>query len=259
MLGDFIDSGAVPVISLDVVFRQDEAGLIVANAHGILQGRHPRSAADATGDFFFIERDDPEAAAKTVVHLVTERIPKRWGFKPGDDVQVLVPMRKGSCGASALNVALRAALNPQPTPALAESTQPLQGDRVMQITNDYDKDVFNGDVGWVIGPGPENKGLTVRYDDGREIAYGADELDMLVPSYATTIHKSQGSEYDAVVVPLLTQHFRMLQRNLLYTAITRGKKLVVVVGSRRAIDIALKNAEARHRFTALTERLRSFL
>ena len=259
VLGDLIDSGVVPVIALDVVFRQDEAGLIVANAHDILRGRAPRSATVADGDFFIIERDDPEAAAKTVVHLVSERIPKRWGFKPGDDVQVLVPMRKGSCGAGALNVALRGALNPQPTPALAESTRPLQGDRVMQITNDYDKDVFNGDVGWVIGPGPQNKGLLVRYDDGREIAYAADEVDMLVPAYATTIHKSQGSEYEAVVIPLLTQHFRMLQRNLLYTAITRGKKLVVVVGSRRAIDIALKNAEARHRWTALAERLRSIL
>jgi len=259
VLGDLIGSGVVPVIALDVVFRQDDAGLIVSNAHAILTGRRPTSATDPSGDFFFIERDDPEAALKTVVHLVSERIPKRWGLRPGDDVQVLVPMRKGTCGANALNVALRGALNPQPNAALAESTRPLAGDRVMQIANDYDKDVFNGDVGWVLGPGPDNKGLLVRFDDGREVAYGATETDVLVPAYATTIHKSQGSEYDAVVIPLLTQHYRMLQRNLLYTAITRGKKLVVLVGSRRAIDLAVKNSDARHRWTALQERLRSLL
>jgi exodeoxyribonuclease V alpha subunit len=259
VLGDLIDSGVVPTIALDVVFRQDEAGLIVRNAHHLLRGRRPEPAADPSGDFFIIERDDPAAAARTVVHLVTERIPKRWGFKPGNDIQVLVPMRKGSCGAAALNVGLRAALNPQPTDALAESTRPLIGDRVMQIANDYDKDVFNGDVGWAIGMGPQNKGLLVRFDDGREIAYLADELDSLVPAYAMTIHKSQGSEYDAVVIPLLTQHYRMLQRNLLYTAITRGKKLVVIVGSRRALEIAVRNADAQHRWTALAERLRTFL
>jgi len=266
ILGDIIDSGVVPTIALDVVFRQDEAGLIVTNAHGILQGRPPRSAKDPSGDFFFIERDDPEAAARTVVHLVTERIPGRWGLQAGDDVQVLVPMRRGSCGTEALNLLLRAELNrvsgrgvPGAVPlddARAASTRPLSGDRVMQVSNDYDKDVFNGDVGWAVGPGPDGKGLTVTFDGGRDVTYGPDELDSLMPAYAVTVHKSQGSEYPAVVVPLLTQHFRMLQRNLLYTAITRGKRLVVLVGSRRAIDIALRNAEARHRWTALAARLR---
>ncbi len=254
VLADLIDSGAVPTIALDVVFRQDEAGLIVTNAHGILAGRRPRSADDPSGDFFVVGRDDPELAAKTVVHLVTERIPKRYGLKPGDDIQVLTPMRKGTCGTGALNVALRAVLNPQEG-TLGESTRALVGDRVMQIVNDYDKDVFNGDVGWAARVGPEGKGLVVAFDDGREVTYSADETDALVPAYATTIHKSQGSEYPAVVIPLLTQHYRMLQRNLLYTAVTRGKRLVVLVGSRKAIDIAVRNAEARHRWTALATRL----
>ena len=265
VLADIILSGVVPTIALDVVFRQDEAGLIVSNAHAMLRGERPRSAKDPSGDFFFIERDDPEAAARTVVHLVTERIPKRWGLAAGDDVQVLVPMRRGACGTEALNIALRAELNrvygraaPDPLPldeTKAATFRVIPGDRVMQVRNDYEKDVFNGDVGWATGPGADGRGLAVRFDDGRDVDYGPDELDNLMPAYAVTVHKSQGSEYPAVVVPLLTQHFRMLQRNLLYTAITRGKQLVVLVGSRRAVDIALGNAEARARWTSLASRL----
>jgi exodeoxyribonuclease V alpha subunit len=257
VLADVIRSRAVPVVTLDVVFRQEEAGLIVNNAHRILRGQLPLSAEQPTGDFFVIPRDDPEVAARTVVHLVTERIPARWGLKAGTDIQVLVPMRKGTCGTEALNVALRQALNPQTDPGLAETLRPLVGDRVMQITNDYDKDVFNGDCGWAVGPGAEGRGLTVRFDDGRELSYAVDELDSLRTAYAMTVHKSQGSEYPAVVVPLLTQHFRLLQRNLLYTAITRGKRLVVLVGSRKAVEIALANADTQHRYTALAERIRS--
>jgi len=256
VLSDIIRSRVVPVVTLDVVFRQEEAGLIVNNAHRILRGQLPLSAQDASGDFFVIPRDDPEAAARTVVHLVTERIPRRWGLNAGTDIQVLVPMRKGTCGTEALNVALRRALNPQPDDGRAQASRPLVGDRVMQITNDYDKDVFNGDCGWAVAPGPEGRGLAVQFDDGREIVYAPDELDALRTAYAITIHKSQGSEYPAVVVPLLTQHYRLLQRNLLYTAITRGRRLVVLVGSRRAVEIALQNADTQHRYAALSQRIR---
>ena len=257
VLADVIRSRVVPVVRLDVVFRQEEAGLIVNNAHRILRGQLPLSADDPSGDFFVIPRDDPEAALRTVVHLVTERIPARWGLAAGTDIQVLVPMRKGTCGTEALNLELRRALNPQQEEGLAQVLRPLVGDRVMQIANDYDKDVFNGDCGWATGPGEEGRGLTVRFDDGRELSYAVDELDALRTAYAITIHKSQGSEYPAVVVPMLTQHYRLLQRNLLYTAITRGKRLVVLVGSRKALEIALHNADTQHRYTALAERIRT--
>ena len=255
VLEDIIESGVVPVARLDVVFRQEEGGLIVRNAHALLRGEPPRGAAEPSGDFFVIEREEPEVALRTVVHLVTERIPSRWSLKPAEDIQVLTPMRRGSCGTEGLNEALRARLNP--TIDGETSTRPMPGDRVMQTRNDYDKDVFNGDSGWVIAKGPEGKGLRVQFDDGREVNYSSDELDQLQLAYAITIHKSQGSEYPAVVVPILTQHFRMLQRNLLYTAITRGKQLVILVGSKRAIDIALRNAQVAERWTGLTRRLRA--
>lgn len=255
VLHDVIHSTVVPVARLDVVFRQEEGGLIVRNAHGLLGGQSPRGASDASGDFFIIARDEPEAALRTVVHLVTERIPARWGLRPGQDVQVLAPMRKGSCGSESLNQALREVLNTQSEGA--ETLRPLPGDRVMQVRNDYDKDVFNGDAGWVVGRGEEGKGLRVRFDDDRVVEYSADEQDQLQLAYAITIHKSQGSEYPAVVIPVLTQHYRMLQRNLLYTAITRGKRLVILVGSKRAIDIAVGNARVGERWTSLASRVRA--
>jgi exodeoxyribonuclease V alpha subunit len=253
VLQDIIESGVVPVARLDVVFRQDETGGIVRNAHGLLRGQVPEGATDPSGDFFVIQRDDPVAALRTAVHLVTERIPNRWKLSPGQDIQLLTPMRKGSCGAEAANLALRAVLNPDAEQG--HNPRPAPGDRVMQIRNDYDKDVFNGDAGWVLGRGVEGKGLRVRFDDGREVDYAGDELDQLQLAYAITIHKSQGSEYPAVVIPLLTQHYRMLQRNLLYTAITRGKQVVILVGSRKAIEIAVGNSQVAERWTGLAGRL----
>jgi len=253
VLQDIIESGVVEVARLDVVFRQDETGGIVRNAHGLLQGQVPRGATDPSGDFFVIQREDPHAALRTAVHLVTERIPGRWNLKPAQDIQLLTPMRKGSCGAEAANLALREVLNPRAENP--DNPRPGPGDRVMQIRNDYDKDVFNGDAGWVVGTGLEGKGLRVRFDDDREVDYASDELDQLQLAYAITIHKSQGSEYPAVVIPLLTQHYRMLQRNLLYTAITRGKQVVILVGSLKAIEIAVSNARVAERWTGLASRL----
>ena len=264
VLGDVIRSGAVPVARLDLVMRQDESGLIVANAHRILQGQRPVSASSADGDFFFIRREDPEEALRTVAHLVAQRIPGRWGLDPLLDVQVLVPMRRGSCGAEALNLALRRGLTEARVARTGEapapddvslSRRPRLHDRVMQTRNNYDKEVFNGDVGIVTDTAEGGRRVRVRFEDGRVLDYAGEEVEQLDLAYAVTIHKSQGSEYPAVVIPLLTQHFRMLQRNLLYTAITRGKRIVVLVGSQRAVDLAIRNADADVRYTALAERI----
>ena len=200
VLADVIASDAVPVVRLDVVFRQDDRGLIVRNAHDILQGRRPTSAPGPTGDFYFIRREAPEAAARTVVEVATRRIPQRWRIDPRADVQVLVPMRKGVCGAEALNERLRDALNPDTEGD--GGARPRPGDRVMQIRNDYDKDVYNGDVGRVLRRGDGGKGLVVDFG-GRSVAYDATTLGDLALAYAITIHKAQGSEYPAVVIPLL--------------------------------------------------------
>jgi exodeoxyribonuclease V alpha subunit len=259
VLGDLIDSGRPAVVRLDRVFRQDEAGLIVRNAHAILEGGMPRSSPSPDGDFFFIERDDPEGARRTIAHLVSRRIPDRWGIEP-DAIQVLTPMRKGSCGTEALNEALRTELLPPEANSASGGGVhvPRLGERVMQTRNDYDKDVFNGDMGVVSGWDAATRRLTVRFDSPERIVeYTADERAALESAYAVTIHKSQGSEYAAVVIPLLSQHFRMLQRNLLYTAITRGKRVVVLVGSRRAVQMAVQNADADVRWTALAARLRA--
>ncbi len=256
VLADLIDSGALPVARLDAIFRQDGGSLIVDNAHRVLQGMPLRPAQGSQGDFFFIERDDPDAAVRTVAHLVVQRIPRAWGHDPLADVQVLVPMRRGSCGAEVLNQALRRGLAEARGEEPSEGRRPVMHDRVMQTRNNYDKDVFNGDVGQVVAWANRGKALTVRFDDGRELDYVGEEIEQLELAFAVTIHKSQGSEYPAVVIPLLTQHYRMLQRNLLYTAVTRGKKVVVLVGSRRAVDIAIGRAEAGVRWTALAERVR---
>ena len=259
VLADLIDSEVLPVARLDAIFRQEGGSLIVENAHRILHGRPLVQAPSSDGDFFFIERDDPEAAVRTVAHLVVQRIPRAWSFDPLGEVQVLVPMRRGTCGAESLNLALRKGLaeaRRDAAGAAATSRRPQLHDRVMQTRNNYDKDVFNGDVGQVVVVADRGKAMVVRFDDGRELEYTGEEIEQLELAYAVTIHKSQGSEYPAVVIPLLTQHYRMLQRNLLYTAVTRGKKLVVVVGSRRAVDIAIGRAEAGVRFTALAEKLR---
>ena len=260
VLSDFIESGVVPVVRLDAIFRQQGGSLVVKNAHRILQGQPLELASGRGGDFFFVEREDPEDAVRTVAHLVAQRIPKAWHFDPLKDVQVLVPMRRGSCGTEALNQALRRGLAEVRGAAVSEQDtgrRPRLHDRVMQTRNNYDKDVFNGDIGQVTLVTDRGRVFRVRFDDGRELDYVGEEVEQLELAYAITIHKSQGSEYPAVVIPLLTQHFRMLQRNLLYTAITRGKSVVVLVGSRRAIETAIGQSEAAVRWTGLGGRLRA--
>jgi exodeoxyribonuclease V alpha subunit len=235
----------------------------VVSAHEINSGRVPvlDPPAAGTADFYFIARDDPEAARATIVELVAERIPQRFGFDAITDVQVLAPMHRGELGTQSLNHALQERLNPAAEGAteLARGERVFRrGDKVMQLRNDYDKSVFNGDIG-VVGAIDGDEG-TLRVDfDGRPTLYERAELDQLVHAYAVSIHKSQGSEYPAVVLSIAPQHYMMLQRSLLYTGVTRGKRLVVIVGSKRAFARAVGNADARRRYTWLAERVRSEL
>jgi exodeoxyribonuclease V alpha subunit len=240
VLADVIASGVAVVSRLAHVFRQARASRIVANAHEVRAGRLPDLEPPAPGeleDYFFIEKDDAEGAREAILKVVAERIPRKFGLDARRDVQVLAPMRKGACGAEGLNAALRARLNPA-----AREGQPLAvGDKVMQIKNDYDRDVFNGDVGEVVAQ-DERGEVRVRFE-GRDVSYDRGAANALVLAYCVTVHKSQGGEFPAVVVPVLLEHWVLLARNLLYTAMTRGRKLVVLVGQRKALERAVANVE----------------
>ena len=253
VLADIIASGAVPVVRLTEVFRQAAESRIIVNAHIINQGLMPNLAPVEGGDFYFVDAPNPEEAIRKLLAIVQKRIPQRFGFDPIRDIQLLCPMNRGGLGARSLNIELQNALNP-PGECRVErfGWTFCPGDKVMQVENDYDKDVYNGDLGIVSRIDAEDGELAVDFD-GREVAYGFSELDELVLAYATTIHKSQGSEYPAVVIPLTTQHYPMLQRNLIYTGVTRGKRLVVLVGQRKALAIAVKGARARRRWSKLRE------
>ncbi len=259
LLRDLIDSGAIPTVRLNEIFRQAGASRIVLNAHRILTGEIPESVdADLpNADFFVVPRRTPEEAAELVRELVVTRIPRRFGFDPKRDIQVLTPMHRGPVGTTALNELLQAALNPS-GPALESRGQKLRlGDKVMQTRNDYEREAFNGDIGAVSAVDIEARKLTVRFEQ-REVEYDDPGLASLTLAYATSIHKSQGSEYPAVVIPLLTSHFVMLSRNLLYTAVTRAKKLCVLAADPRAIRMALAETRREERMTRLAERLRNF-
>jgi ATP-dependent exoDNAse (exonuclease V) alpha subunit/intein/homing endonuclease len=258
-LADLIASGVVGVARLTEIFRQAGQSWIVRAAHAIREGELPESAPPGgDGDFYFIEADTPPLILDRILTLVRERIPRRFGLDPARDVQVLTPMNRTELGTQALNLRLQEVLN-----AARDGKAEVQrfgwcfreGDKVMQTQNDYDKDVFNGDVGRVARIDEGEREMVVEYD-GREVRYDYGELDEVTLSYATSIHKSQGSEYPAVVLPLHTQHFKMLRRNLLYTAVTRGKRLVVVVGSRQALELAVRNQDTSRRYSQLRERLR---
>ena len=254
-LGDVLESGVVPFHRLERIFRQGDRSGIVEAAHRINQGRLPSlGSSDSRGDFYFVEADDPEAAANAVVRLCAERIPARFGLRPMRDVQVLCPMNRGDVGVHRLNDRLREALNPVGTEVTRFGRTFRVGDRVLQTVNNYDKDVFNGDLGWVTGVDHAVGRITVSFEE-TGVDYDFSELDELQPSFAMTVHRAQGSEFPAVVIPLLTQHYPMLQRNLLYTAITRGRKLVVVVGSRKALAMAVRNDRPGERNSMLGKRL----
>lgn len=256
VLRDLIASGVVPVVRLLRIFRQGEASGIIENAHRILRGEPLQTARgdDPNGDFFIISRKNPEEAAELVRELVTARIPRRFGFDPHREIQVLTPMHRGSAGTQALNGLLQQTLNPL-GPAIDVRGQKLRpGDKVLQTRNDYENEVFNGDVGTISTVSSEDRCLRVRFE-GNEIEYDEGNLDSLTLAYAMSVHKSQGSEYPAVVLPLLTTHFVMLSRNLLYTAVTRARKLCVLVADPRALQLALSDARREDRMTRLAERL----
>jgi len=253
VLRDAIQSHAIPCSRLTAIFRQDASGLIVRNAHHINHGERFETAKDPS-DFYFIETAEPERIIERLLELVTRRMPQKFHFDAMTEIQVLTPMRRGVLGADNLNVVLQHALNPAGATLTRGSVLFRKGDRVMQIRNNYDKEVFNGDIGFIQAVDEEDRSLVVMFD-GRPVRYDATELDELLHAYACTIHKSQGSEYPAVVVLIHTQHFKLLQRNLLYTAITRGRKLVCVVGSSKAIGLAIRNTDVRERRTTLRARL----
>jgi exodeoxyribonuclease V alpha subunit len=258
VLADLLRAGRFPVTRLDHIFRQGAGSGIAANAQRVKAGALPRFGG-GIDDCFFLPADDPAAAARLVVDLVARRLPARYGFGPSD-VQVLAPMHRGAAGTEGLNRALQAALNPDgETVSLPGASQRVLrvGDKVMQVRNDYERDVFNGDVGVIVAArrDDEDEAVVEVEFDGRRVRYEAEALGELELAYAVSVHKSQGSEYPAVVVPLLMQHYLLLQRNLLYTAVTRGKKLVVLVGSERAIRRAVSEAEASDRHTGLRARL----
>ena len=263
VLRDVIASGRVPVARLTEVFRQAEGSGIVENAYRILAGEMPIGSKEARGDFFVIAADDPERARDVVVRLCKERIPSAFGLDPLRDVQVLSPMHRGAAGTEGLNRALQEALNPRGQPvelAGAQAGRSLRvGDKVMQVRNDYERDVFNGDVGVIVSArrDDEDEAIVEVDFEGRRVRYEAEALGELELAYAVSVHKSQGSEYPAVVIPLLMQHYMLLQRNLLYTAVTRGKRLVVLVGAERAIRRAVGEAEASERHTGLRARLQA--
>jgi exodeoxyribonuclease V alpha subunit len=258
ILSDIINSGSVPVARLTEVFRQAAESRIIVNAHRINRGEMPEwPKRGEDSDFWFVDAKDPEDGAAKVVELVRGRIPRRFGLDPIRDIQVLCPMQRGALGARSLNADLQKALNPNPSARIEKFGSVFApGDKIMQTENDYDRDVFNGDLGTVLRI-DENEGLLVAGFDGREVEYPFGELDALLPAYAMTIHKSQGSEYPAVVITLATQHYAMLARNLVYTAVTRGKRLVVIVGQRRAMAIAVRSGAGRRRWTKLEEWLKA--
>jgi exodeoxyribonuclease V alpha subunit len=258
VLADIIASGAVPVVRLTEVFRQAAESRIVVNAHRINHGLMPDFTSVEGGDFYFVDATDAEDGVRKLLAIVQKRIPKRFGFDPIRDIQVLCPMNRGGLGARSLNIELQKELNPPGDVRIDRFGWTFcPGDKVMQVENNYDKDVYNGDLGVVSRIDMEEGELHVDFD-GRAVTYAFGELDELVLAYATTIHKSQGSEYPAVVIPLTTQHYPMLQRNLVYTGVTRGKRLVVLVGQRKALAIAVKGARARRRWSKLREWLKNW-
>ena len=258
VLSDILNSGAVPSIKLTHIFRQGERSQIVEQAHRINDGLMPRWPKDlnTNSDFYVITVDEPERAAEIIVELFAERIPRRFGFDPMKEIQVLNPMNRGSVGSTALNAGLQERVNPTGAAVTRFGRTFRVGDRVLQTVNDYDKGVFNGDLGWITDVNLDAAVLKVEFDD-EVVDYGFSELDELLPAYAISVHRSQGSEYPAVIIPVTTQHYLMLQRNLLYTGVTRARRLVVLVGSVKAIGIAVRNNKAIERNSGLRGRLRT--
>ena len=259
MLQDIIHSKKIPVAHLNEVFRQAATSRIITNAHRINQGKMPEFPnSGETSDCYFVESDDPTKAVALVGKLIRKSIPQKFHFNPLEEIQILTPMQKGELGARNLNQTLQQLLNPRGDEVERFGYVYRTGDKVMQTENDYDKEVYNGDMGRISKIDSEAAELVVDFD-GRPVVYDFRELDELVLSYAITIHKSQGSEYPCVIIPLHTQHYVLLQRSLIYTALTRAKKLVIVLGTKKALNLAVTRAESRERTTTLSERLKEYL
>lgn len=257
VLNDLISSKAIKVGKLTEIFRQAEESKIVINAHLINQGQFPQLASSKRNDFFFIQKEDSGKAAQVITHLASEQIPLRFNYDPFDEVQVLTPMHRGPSGVDHLNDMLQHKLNPRSDLDLPFTSRRLRvGDKVMQIRNNYQKDVFNGDIGKITDIDRTNQRIFVHFPARGVVPYQSANLNELVLAYAITIHKSQGNEYKAVIIPMLTQHYIMLQRNLLYTALTRAKELAVIVGSKKAVGIAVNNDKEQLRYSYLAKRLR---
>ena len=253
VLRDIIDSGKFPVIELKKIFRQAQSSRIIMNSHRINAGEMPDISNGKNSDFFFIQKETPGQAAEEIVNLVKYNLPNYYKIPPSQ-IQVLSPLQRGAAGAANLNIILQEALNPG-GPGIRHGGYIFRtNDKVMQIKNNYDKEVFNGDTGIIEKTSLEDRTLIINFD-GRHIEYDASELDELVLAYATTIHKSQGSEYPVVVMPVLMEHYIMLQRNLVYTGITRAKKILVIVGTRKALEYSVNNMQVTKRNTMLKERL----
>jgi exodeoxyribonuclease V alpha subunit len=253
VLRDLISSGKIGVTCLTEIFRQAKGSKIITNAHRINQGEFPDLNTPERSDFHFIAAETPEAIQQVILQLVSEEIPRLWHYHPVDEVQVLSPMKRGVIGAEMLNDALQNLLNPSEKPVFRMGRRFHVSDKVMQIKNDYDKNVYNGDIGRIVEISSE--GMIVRFDE-KEVEYDLAELDELILAYATSIHKYQGSECPCVVIPIHTTHFKMLHRNLLYTAVTRGKKQVYLVGSMKAIAIAVNNNQVQKRYTGLEKAIK---
>jgi exodeoxyribonuclease V alpha subunit len=256
VLGDMLESGAVPAVRLTHIYRQARESMIVVNAHRINQGEFPLASPHAPprADFFWVEKEDLGELQSLILRMVCERIPEAYGLDPVADVQVLTPMHKGDVGTVALNRLLQERLNPAGRELVRGQRAYREGDRILQLRNNYDKDVFNGDLGRIVSFDTQDEILTAEFD-GREVEYAFDELDELGLAYAISVHKSQGSEYPAVVMPVVAQHYMLLQRNLIYTGLTRARKLAVLMGSRRAMHMGLGNERGRQRHTSLAVRL----
>ena len=259
VLNDIIASGKIPVIKLNKIFRQAEKSRIIVNAHLINNGIIPSFKTGLhENDFYFIQQEDPEKVLKIILELAKNRIPRRFGFNFVNDIQVLTPMHRGVAGTENLNEKLQEALNPGQDGLTFGNRRYRVNDKVMQIKNNYDKDVFNGDIGRIKGIFFEDQRVIISFD-GRDVAYEFIELDEIVLAYAISVHKSQGSEYPVVIIPVLTQHYLLLQRNLIYTAVTRGRNLVVMVGTIKALAIGVKNYKTQMRFTRLKQRLKGVI
>ena len=255
VLKDIITSKAIPIVELNEIFRQAKASRIIVNAHKINNGILPTLENEVPGsDFYFIQQEDPEKVLEIILELTNTRIPRRFGFDPIDDIQVLTPMHKGVVGAGNLNRELQKTLNPVQDGVTRGDLSFRVNDKVMQIKNNYDKEVFNGDIGRIVGIRPDDHEVIIAFD-GRNVNYDLSELDEIVLAYAVSVHKSQGSEYPAIVIPILTQHYILLQRNLIYTAVTRGRELVVMIGTKKALAMGVNNDKTQKRYTYLRHRL----